>query len=61
MIKSFRNFIKEDGMGGGTSSAAPVAVDGGVAGTSGKPPVTVKQQNKYKKTKIGMIKPILPL
>lgn len=61
MIKSFKNFLKEDGMGGGTSSAAPVAVDGGVAGTSGQPPVTVKQQNKYKKSKIGLIKQIPPL
>ena len=60
MTRMLREFLlREDGAAGmGSSSAGSVNVDSGVAGTSGNPPVTVKQQKKIRRSKIGLIRPI---
>ena len=50
-MKTFKEFVKEDGMGGGAVAAAPTNVVGGgaVAGTGGKggePGVDLKKRRK---------------
>jgi hypothetical protein len=63
MIKSFKDFIYEDGAAGmgGASSAPNTSVDSGCAGTTGNPPVSKKKQKQYQTSQIGLIRPVKPL